>query len=84
MTILLDLEFLLLSLAVGLQVEVVEEHEEDRRVEEQQGGDELRVAAVEDQRLRAVHEHQEELHLEVGTNIELVACALGGDDLLIN
>lgn len=51
--------------AVRLPVEVGEEDEEDRRVEQKKGRYQFRVAAVEHQGLGAVHEHQEKLHLQM-------------------
>lgn len=49
--------------AVGLSVEVGEEGEEDRCVEEEQCRYQFGVAAVENEGLGAVHENQEELDL---------------------
>lgn len=63
--VLFSLEFLRgLSSAVSGPVKVGEEHEEDRRVKEEESRDQFRIAAIENESLRAMHEHQEELHLQ--------------------
>jgi len=51
--------------AVRLLVEVVEQDEEDSGVEQEEGGNELRVAAVAHERLERVEEHQRELRLVI-------------------
>lgn len=66
--VLFSLEFLRgLSFAVSGSVKVGEEHEEDRRVNQQEGRDQFWIAAIEDEGLRAMHEHQEELHQLYGS-----------------
>lgn len=53
---------------VRLIVEVTEEREEHHRMEEEECGNNLWVAAVYEQRLRRMNEHQCELELKQGQN----------------
>ena len=53
---------------VRSSVEIREEDEEDGRVKKKKSCYQFWVATVEDQGLRAVYEHQEELHLEMKRN----------------
>lgn len=57
--------FLCCDRVVRSSVEIREENEEDRRVKKKKSCYQFWVATVEDQGLRAVYEHQEELHLEM-------------------